>query len=63
MRNPDRIKLFMHELADIWEKECPDWRFGQLLMNILAEFEIDPFFIEDDKFMKEVQKFFSKKEN
>jgi hypothetical protein len=33
MRNPNRIRPFLDELAKAWEK-YPDMRFGQLLVNM-----------------------------
>ena len=37
MRDKNRIRKFCNELALIWEQECPDWRFGQLMMNVLGD--------------------------
>ena len=58
MRDPDRIDVFCKELATIW-REVPDWRFGQLMVNFLgnyfAEVGRDPFFVEDDDFMKRMK--------
>lgn len=45
MRDPNRIPEFMDELERVWS-QVPDWRFGQLVVNVLG---IDPFYIEDDK--------------
>lgn len=55
MRNPDRIYKFCNELANIWATKCPDWRFGQLMMNVLGEMQAggrDPFFPEEEEMMK-----------
>lgn len=59
MRDPKRIKKFCDELAEIWESQCPDWRFGQLICNVISE-EIrhDPFYIEDGEMMGSFRKFF-----
>ena len=47
MRNPNRIDEFCNRLARVWH--CvPDWRFGQLMVNMLGEMNRDPFFPEDD---------------
>lgn len=46
MRDPKRIRKFCNELADIWEVKCPDWRFGQLLVNVIDR---DPFFLEEEE--------------
>lgn len=57
MRDPNRCYTFLMEVAELWSKNCPDWRFGQLLSNwILAEGR-DPFYWEEDKFLRELQKF------
>lgn len=45
MRDPKRIHEFLSELESVWS-QVPDWRFGQLVVNVLG---IDPFYIEDDK--------------
>ena len=34
MRNPDRIEPFMQLVAKVWKEKCPDWRFGQFIMNV-----------------------------
>lgn len=33
MRDPDRIDPFLEALGTLWKK-FPDWRFGQLVMNL-----------------------------
>ena len=51
MRNKKRIKEFCDELAYIWENNCPDWRFGQMICNVIGEMAsngIDPFFPEEN---------------
>lgn len=58
MRKIDRIEPFMLELAKIWKEKCPDWRFGQLMSNVLNSFEIDPFFIEEDNMLERFKKYF-----
>ena len=55
MRDPKRIRKFCNQLADIWESQCPDCRFGQLIMNVLTK---DPFYIEDDEMMEIFKKYF-----
>ena len=56
MRNPERIDIFCSELARIWKKNCPDWRFGQLFMNII---DADPFYWEEDEFIKKIRNYFN----
>lgn len=55
MRDPERIEPIIACLRGIWY-QVPDWRFGQLLSNLLHAMyeegnELDPFFMEDDRFM------------
>lgn len=55
MRDPDRIDKFLENFGEIW-KHFPDWRFGQLVVNMFGR---DPFYIEDDtgvKMMEDVLK-------
>lgn len=47
MRDPNRIDEFCAELAAVWHK-VPDWRFGQLVANVLG---VDPFYVEDEDAM------------
>ena len=49
MRDPKRIRKFCNELGDIWESNCPDWRFGQMLVNVIGR---DPWFLEEDVVMR-----------
>ena len=46
MRKVERIDKFCNELAKIWKENCPDWRFGQLMVNVLNSMPKDPFFPE-----------------
>lgn len=49
MRDPKRIKRFCDNLAEIWESQCPDWRFSQLVVNACRANDIsDPFYVEDE---------------
>lgn len=43
MRDPKRIDKFCQRLAVLW-KIVPDWRFGQLIVNVLGSMDRDPFF-------------------
>lgn len=61
MRDKKRIKTFCNELAKIWETKCPDWRFGQLMINVLGEMSAegrDPFFPEEKEMLEYFKKFF-----
>ena len=61
MRDINRIRKFCNELADIWEGKCPDWRFGQLIVNVMSRNQVvDPFYIEEDKMMEMIRSYFGK---
>ena len=60
MRNPDRIEPCCERLAQIWKK-VPDWRLGQLLLNLFSEMEdADIFFMEDDKLLNRLDAILTK---
>ena len=59
MRDPKRIRKFCNRLATAWEA-LPDWRFGQLMMNVLGEMSHggrDPFFPEEDEMIEYIEKY------
>ena len=65
MRDKKRIKEFCNDLADIWENNCPNWRFGQLMSNVLVTMATEgrnPFFSEEDEMIKYFRNYF-KNEN
>lgn len=45
-REPERIQRILAAIKTIWQR-FPDWRLGQLLVNIVPEFEKNPFYLED----------------
>jgi uncharacterized protein YihD (DUF1040 family) len=52
MRNPERIDAVIEAVRKEW-KQVPDWRLGQLIVNISrAAGKMDPFFLEDDLLLK-----------
>lgn len=61
MRDPERIPKLCSELERLWKK-VPDWRFGQLMSNVLgayvAETRRDIFFPEDDELFAFFRKYF-----
>ena len=68
MRSNDRIESFLNEFKKVWIKH-PDLRFGQILSIVLGispnlngekyESLIDPFYIEEDDFIKLLHKKFN----
>lgn len=57
MRDIKRIKPFLEEIEKLWEK-VPDWRFGQLIVNVLGTCKKDPFFYEEDEMLELWKEFF-----
>ena len=51
MRDPNRIDQVIEAVKAEW-KQVPDWRLGQLIVNISrAAGCSDPFFLEDDRML------------
>ena len=51
MRDPNRIDTVIEAVKEEW-RQVPDWRLGQLIVNISrAAGKMDPFFLEDDMLM------------
>lgn len=47
MRDPNRINPCCDQLANLW-KQVPDWRLGQLLLNLFSQMsEAEIFYSED----------------
>ena len=63
MRDPKRINEYLNRLGAIWA-DCPDWRFGQLLINLLGavreEVGMDLFFVEDKEFFDALEKCYNR---
>lgn len=60
MRNPQRIDKFCDDLKEVWH-QFPDWRFGQLMSNMLGTFVSqtgkDIFFPEENELMDFFRKY------
>lgn len=65
MRDINRIDNFTSELNRIWKQYFCDWRFGQLVSNLLGEYysqtKCDPFFVEENKMLEFLYKFCGEK--
>lgn len=63
MRDPKRIDKYCEQLAKLWKK-VPDWRFGQLMSNLLGEYvgetHRDIFFPEDEELFGFFEEYFSR---
>lgn len=57
MRDTNRIFPMMNAIAAKWADKCPDWRFVQLMMNFISWLGRDPFYMEDEDFMKKFDEF------
>ena len=58
LRDTGRIQPFCDRLAAAWAK-LPDWRFGQLMINLLWDYEEehghDVFFLEEDEMIAVIE--------
>lgn len=65
MRDANRIRPFCEQLAELWSM-VPDWRFGQLIYNVMwkisNDHHVDMFYIEDDKMLQYIKSYFELKE-
>jgi hypothetical protein len=56
MRDTNRLDKFYDELKEIHKKNFPDWRFGQMIVNVLADWQAktkrDIFFPEEDEMIQ-----------
>lgn len=59
MRKPERLDNFYAELHDIHKVYFPDWRVGQLFMNLKQEYG-DLFYYEEDRMIELIWKFAEK---
>ena len=57
MRDPNRLDEFYEKMKQIHKENFPDWRFGQFMMNFLAWYGHDPFYLEEGKFLTEMEKY------
>lgn len=60
MRDEGRIMPFVMRLGCLWQRYCPDWRFMQLMSNFVLWYGVDPFYMEDDEFIKKFREFLEK---
>ena len=58
-RDPKRIMEILVLIDHIWRRD-PDMRLGQLLVNVVPEFDRRPFFIEDDDLLEALKDYWEK---
>lgn len=56
MRDPDRLDEFYDRLKELHKKYVPDWRFGQMVFNIMRSCG-DPFFWEEKEYLDKAEDF------
>ena len=62
MRDVNRLYGFYNELMKIHMENFPDWRFGQLFINLLTWIRLnkgieDIFYVEEDEMIKCINEF------
>jgi len=63
LRDPNRLDRFYNDLKEIHKNNFPDWRFGQFMYNFLSWYGQDPFYLEESRFLEEVNKFVNSLKN
>lgn len=48
---------FMSELLFMWQHDCPQWRFGQLIYNFLRHTNRDIFYCTDKEFLNKLEEY------
>lgn len=51
MRDPDRIARTLRRIETLWSR-YPDWRLGQLLLNLADWADDDLWNLEDDRLLE-----------
>lgn len=59
MRDPKRLKTTYEAIREIHETHFPDWRVGQLFMNLEREYG-DLFYYEEDKMIELIRQYADK---
>jgi len=56
MRNSDRIKIVLEQIEQLWITN-PDFRFGQLIMNITqtVDYNLKLFYMEEDELLEKIK--------
>ena len=56
MRDPARLNKITNFILMYWAA-YPDWRFMQLMENFRSWYGADPFYMDDDEFIKKFRDF------
>ena len=60
MRDPNRLYSFYDELRKLHMTYVPDWRFGQMIMNVFCTMDI--FYMEDDEILRHIREYFERRQ-
>lgn len=52
MRDPKRLDKFYDKIKNDHKQYFPDLRFGQLMINFFQWYGTDPFYLEEDRFLR-----------
>jgi len=58
MRDPKRIDKIIKKLQELWKRH-PDWRFTQLLLNIVEIKSPALFYMEDEQLLEKIEEMMS----
>lgn len=61
MRIPNRLYDFYSELQKLHSTYCPDLTFEKFNYEFLKQYDRDPFFPEEDEYLKAVEKWATKR--
>lgn len=62
MRNIHK-KIFLEKLGEVWEEQCPNWRFGQMICNLQDAANNDLFYYSEEDFERLVNEYFELRNN
>jgi len=54
MRDPKRLPKIWKVIEKLHSR-FPDWRMSQFIMNLFNGFDSDPFYMEDDEFIRKAE--------
>ena len=56
MRDKNRIRPFLNKLEELW-LQYPDYRFGQIFNLLHRNVSADPFYLEENEWLKVINAF------
>lgn len=55
-RPKERVERMLNAIQELWQR-FPDWRLGQLLVNVSQRFEANPYYVEDSLLEEALEQF------